>query len=66
MDLDIPLSDGFETCSKIRNLYEDVRPVVYLSQQLFLDDQPVIQEMPLNQLKPVIVAWKSENAMENV
>lgn len=66
LDLDIPLSDGFETCTKIRNLFNDSRQVIYHSQQLFLDDQPVVQEVPLNQLKPVIVAWKSEDAKETM
>ena len=65
IDLDLPDSDDFDACIQVRKIYQSSRCIPYLSQQLFLEDDAVLQDFPLSGLVPKIVAWTTEEVKDD-
>jgi CheY-like chemotaxis protein len=56
-DLNMPISDGFDACSKIRRLYDKDTLITWTNSR----EQKVTGTIQLREIQPFIVAWTSEN-----
>jgi hypothetical protein len=64
LDLDISVSEGSNCFQELRSLYDCGSNLSYLSQQVSINDEQVVQDMPLKTLRPVIAAWTEEELKE--
>jgi len=60
LDLNMPISNGYETCKNIWNLYED-RNIFNMKRRRSSQLSGGHDDLLLIHLRPLIVAWTSEN-----
>jgi CheY-like chemotaxis protein len=57
LDLNMPISDGFDACKKIRRLYDKDSLITWTNSSA----EKVTAKIQLRDIQPFIVAWTSEN-----